>query len=77
MENLLLKHRKRSLVILLTNVRDEDNDDRRPHRSNQVVVCTDSIARISLFARVYTYFVALLFLLSSFFVLFKVEEKQQ
>lgn len=26
-ENLLLKHHKRSLVILLTNVRDEDNDD--------------------------------------------------
>lgn len=26
-ENLLLKHRKRSLVVLLTNVRDEDNDD--------------------------------------------------
>ena len=26
-ENLLLKQRKRSLIILLTNVRDEDNDD--------------------------------------------------
>ncbi len=26
-ESLLLKHRKRSLVILLTNVRDEDNED--------------------------------------------------
>lgn len=26
-ENLLLKHRKRSLVILITNVRDEDNQD--------------------------------------------------
>ncbi len=26
-ENLLAKHRKRSLIILLTNVRDEDNDD--------------------------------------------------
>lgn len=26
-ENLLLKHRKRSLIILLTNVRDEDNED--------------------------------------------------
>ncbi len=26
-ENLLLKHRKRSLVILLTNVRDEDSED--------------------------------------------------
>lgn len=26
-ENLLVKHRKRSLVIILTNVRDEDNDD--------------------------------------------------
>jgi len=26
-ENLLLKHRKRSLIILLTNVRDEDSDD--------------------------------------------------
>ena len=26
-ENLLLKHRKRSLVILITNVRDEDNRD--------------------------------------------------
>lgn len=26
-ERLLLKHRKRSLIIVLTNVRDEDNDD--------------------------------------------------
>ncbi len=26
-ENLLVKHRKRSLIIILTNVRDEDNDD--------------------------------------------------
>jgi uncharacterized protein (DUF58 family) len=26
-ENLLLKHRKRSLIILLTNVRDEDSED--------------------------------------------------
>ena len=26
-ENLLLKHRKRSLIILITNVRDEDNQD--------------------------------------------------
>ncbi len=26
-ENLLAKHRKRSLIIVLTNVRDEDNDD--------------------------------------------------
>ena len=26
-ENLLLKHRKRSLIILITNVRDEDNND--------------------------------------------------
>ena len=26
-ENLLVKHRKRSLVIIITNVRDEDNDD--------------------------------------------------
>lgn len=26
-ENLLIKHRKRSLIIVLTNVRDEDNDD--------------------------------------------------
>lgn len=28
-EQLLLKHRKRSLIILITNVRDEDNDDLR------------------------------------------------